>query len=1094
MQTALSQARTHVWSTGGLAILYFPTGIYYLTATIQLIQNDSNIVFQGAGSDRTILEFQYMKDNTCFNLSGTVGAWSDLNQNFNKEDSVFHTPTGGLSGINAGSWIHFIKNNFDYNTPNPPLEPEIVGQITRLEAKGTDGSGDWGEIKDVANMNYVDSSDPNYSLKTRKVTPVQNIGLENLTINRYPSQQATAIVYNISFDVTVNCWVKGVESYKTSRHHFNINRSSHIKVSGCYFHEAMNYGNGGWGYGVVTYASSTNCLIENNIFRKLRHAMVAGGGSNCNVWEFNYSCEQTSSGAPPTYRDLDLHAKYPFGHLFEHNFIETMGSDDTHGDNGRYNAFVRNFSYDGNADFQNMEYWSTLGNIRSTSPFKALFHFFDTPAVTDRFGFWDSYTVYRTHNVAYQRSDGDVAELLDVSYFYSQRPSFLPLNYTWPAIGPKISATVISQNIPGKDRFNSSKKTYLTDPTPKPLTTSGTLPYDQTWPNGHTLTGNVLVPDNTFILVENGSTINLNGYHIASLGSGEIIRQGSTTFSPFDIRVKSGAKIVGQFSTITYALTTSQPGQVVELAPATYTFNNNLTIASGKNLSLLAGAMFNFTGNYKLRVEGTLIANGTSSNKITFTRSGGTWYGIELYNASSCQISYSNIYNAQYGLRAINSSPILTWSTVKYNTVGVRFENNSVSYGGALQGNVIAENSSDGIQCYQYSDPALNPSNVIRYNNFYGVYGDATAVPSLGLSYPTGYNSVYYNTFEVWSVYPGTIYARYHWWGDANPTPNVSGNVDWSNYLDYDPNSGLGKSLAENPPTKNSENQIEGESEADTLGMAEVDLAYKIFLGGEYEEALSRFEAIVGKYPDNFSSRRALIFVTRSLNRLNRQNESLARVAQLVQNFTGKEVFGLAQSFAVGELVKSGQYAEAVARSQEIVNNFPGTALAKYALYDLGSIHWYRLEDEKTGETYFRRLIAEWPEDDLAISALATLGEWKPGPGKGNQPASAPLQSIPRNYGLAQNYPNPFNPQTEILYQVPEASHIILKIYDLLGKEVRTLVDKYHEAGYHRVLWDGRDHAGHKIASSVYIYRLLAEPSAARPEGYVLSKKMMLVQ
>lgn len=201
-------------------------------------------------------------------------------------------------------------------------------------------------------------------------------------------------------------------------------------------------------------------------------------------------------------------------------------------------------------------------------------------------------------------------------------------------------------------------------------------------------------------------------------------------------------------------------------------------------------------------------------------------------------------------------------------------------------------------------------------------------------------SSVHYNGTEVWSAYSGTIYARYNWWGDADPTPNVSGNVDWSNYLDFDPNSGIGKPLVENHPPQHSENQLAGASEADTLGMAEVDLAYKIFLGGEYDEALSCFEAIVGKYPDNFSSRRALVFVTRCLDRLNRRNESLSRATQLVQNFTGKEVFGLAQSLAVGELVKSGQYAEAVTQSQEIVNNFPGTTLAKYALYDLGSIHW----------------------------------------------------------------------------------------------------------------------------------------------------------
>lgn len=265
------------------------------------------------------------------------------------------------------------------------------------------------------------------------------------------------------------------------------------------------------------------------------------------------------------------------------------------------------------------------------------------------------------------------------------------------------------------------------------------MEYDQIWPDGHTLTGNVLISDNTFILVEDGATINLNGYNIAHLGSGQIIREGAATFLPYDIRLKNGSTITGQYSSIYLALTHSIAGQeVVELAPATYTFNNNLTVASGKTLRPLAGTTLNFNGNYKLRVEGTLTADGTSSNKITFTRSSGAWYGIELYNSMNSQISYSNIHNAQYGLRAINSYPALSSSSVKYNTVGVRFENNSLAYGGVLQGNVIAENSSDGVQCFQYSDPGIGANNLIRYNNFYGVYGDAGSIPNLGASSSEG--------------------------------------------------------------------------------------------------------------------------------------------------------------------------------------------------------------------------------------------------------------------------------------------------------------------------------------------------------------------
>jgi hypothetical protein len=351
VNAAIDSANAFVDSTHGMAIIYFPENIYLLGSTIQLTSSDSNIVFQGDGADKTILRFISIPNYDCFSLAGSVSSsWFDLNQSILKGDSIIYAPPNGLNALGVNDWIHFIKHKFDYDEP-PEYTPvnDIVGQVTLLENKGTAPSGDdYGEIKDAANMNYYDSAESEYSLKIRKITPIHNIGIEDLRIERYPESGLPTgdyYVYNIKISTAVNCWVRGVESYKPSRSHLSVVRSSHIEISGCYFHEAVDYCGGGWGYGVTIESSSTNCLIENNIFRYLRHALVAGAGSNCNVWSFNYSREQHYSGSGVddiTSRDLDLHAKYPFGHLFEHNVVEEIGADDAHGDNGPYNAFIRN--------------------------------------------------------------------------------------------------------------------------------------------------------------------------------------------------------------------------------------------------------------------------------------------------------------------------------------------------------------------------------------------------------------------------------------------------------------------------------------------------------------------------------------------------------------------------------------------------------------------------------------------------------------------------------------------------------------------------------------------------------------------------------
>ena len=81
---------------------------------------------------------------------------------------------------------------------------------------------------------------------------------------------------------------------------------------------------------------------------------------------------------------------------------------------------------------------------------------------------------------------------------------------------------------------------------------------------------------------------------------------------------------------------------------------------------------------------------------------------------------------------------------------------------------------------------------------------------------------------------------------------------------------------------------------------------------------------------------------------------------------------------------------------------------------------------------------------------------------------------LPTDYGLFQNYPNPFNPETEIRFQLPEASYVVLKIFNTLGEEIRLLADRQYEAGYHHLRWDGTDHKGNAVPSGTYFYQLQA--------------------
>lgn len=84
--------------------------------------------------------------------------------------------------------------------------------------------------------------------------------------------------------------------------------------------------------------------------------------------------------------------------------------------------------------------------------------------------------------------------------------------------------------------------------------------------------------------------------------------------------------------------------------------------------------------------------------------------------------------------------------------------------------------------------------------------------------------------------------------------------------------------------------------------------------------------------------------------------------------------------------------------------------------------------------------------------------------------------SIPgaKDFKLLQNYPNPFNPTTRIVYAIPKSSFVKLKIYDILGRVVKTLVNRKEEAGKYSITWNGDDESGSKVSSGVYFCKIEA--------------------
>jgi hypothetical protein len=96
--------------------------------------------------------------------------------------------------------------------------------------------------------------------------------------------------------------------------------------------------------------------------------------------------------------------------------------------------------------------------------------------------------------------------------------------------------------------------------------------------------------------------------------------------------------------------------------------------------------------------------------------------------------------------------------------------------------------------------------------------------------------------------------------------------------------------------------------------------------------------------------------------------------------------------------------------------------------------------------------------------------------------------AVPARFALHSATPNPFNPNTTITFDVPEQTHILLVVYNLIGQEVARLVDAVKPPGRYTVIWDGRDARRHAVSSGVYLYRLTTDA------GFCATKRVTLLK
>ncbi len=420
-------------------VIFFPAGTYKITSTISL---PSGVVLRGEGATSSFIKFNMggaAIDG--FSISGSVNSTEvPAVSGYTKGSTQLVIDAAYENFFVAGDYIELRQTNGTWDTNPASWATYSVGQVAQIISV----SGTTLTLNQQLRIDYDVALNPHL----RKMTPKMNVGIECMNIERI-DEPASGAGYNILFGNSANCWVKGIESNKSVGSHVMIENSTNIEVRGSYFHHAFTYdGSGTRGYGVTINNHSGLCLVEDNIFEHLRHAMMVKHGANGNVFGYNYSLDPFRSETPANAGgDISVHGHFPYANLFEGNIIQNYMIDHYWGPAGPYNTFFRNrCELYGIIMTNSNGYDSNMQNfVGNEAPSTGLF--------MGNYVITGTGHIQHGNNIRGTVTPSGTSTVNDNSYYLNYQPWFWSdgLSGTWPSLGYPNAGN--SGTIPAKNRY-----------------------------------------------------------------------------------------------------------------------------------------------------------------------------------------------------------------------------------------------------------------------------------------------------------------------------------------------------------------------------------------------------------------------------------------------------------------------------------------------------------------------------------------------------------------------------------------------------------------------------------------------------------------
>ncbi len=433
-----------IWAASGSGgTVFIPAGVYDITTRTQsdgALYLPSNVVLRGQGADLTTLQFNldaYADDAVAGIkvLAWDYGDFIDVTAGYSKGST--QVTVASASSFSVGDYAEIQEVN-DSNISNESWALNAVGEMVKI----TGISGNQLSLEKPLNYGYQAARSP----QMRRVGVVSNAGIERLHLKRLDHSDDTSknrgqmiLLYNVA-----NVWVREIESEYTPDSHVYVHAAYQCEIRDSYFHHAWGYGSGGQGYGVNLVTHVTNTLVENNIFRELRHAVLAQVGASGNVFAYNYSTDRNSG-----LTDVSLHGHWVSYNLYEGNIVQEINDSDYWGANGPGNTIFRTCVQDEGIQLMNdSDNQNIVGNVLGT-----------TPNVISQDSSIQGTLMHGNYENGSLQWDPSIDDhTLPDSYYLNKPPRFYQFQgVDWPSTGPDIVTNPDTCTNPGRQRWEEAR-------------------------------------------------------------------------------------------------------------------------------------------------------------------------------------------------------------------------------------------------------------------------------------------------------------------------------------------------------------------------------------------------------------------------------------------------------------------------------------------------------------------------------------------------------------------------------------------------------------------------------------------------------------